>query len=413
MIAGVLSHALLFAGSPHQMPVNRNSGFVFADKHPLIANTLLVIVTLVVTVLVIDLVAFYLLERRPIGWGPRRFFQHSSLLGWEHIPYAHGTWYAYKDGSTTQVRINAYGFPDDEREVAGNRPRIALIGDSTTEFWEVQQDERPQRVMPRLLEGRAEVLNFGLRGAGTDQELIRYMQQVVLFSPDVVVLFFCVNDYGNNAEHEAKPWFELDDSAPHGIRLAGMPIRGEQLPPTPWYLDVLERSFTLRQAKYATVGIGEHFRAQVPLETHLELRPYKRDYDGEDERRLELLKRLIARFVTYSREQGIHFLLVEGVERPVHDEETRRKVVDIYGDQFDFDRVTRVLEEHSAALGYQFLSLPRILQERKLDIRVLLHAQDTMHLNARGAQLFATEIANRIRALGWLEGPGGATAGVR
>jgi lysophospholipase L1-like esterase len=87
--------------------------------------------------------------------------------------------------------------------------------------------------------------------------------------------------------------------------------------------------------------------------------------------------------------------------------------VDIYGDQFDFDRVTRVLEEHSAALGYQFLSLPRILQERELDIRELLHSQDTMHLNARGAQLFATEIANRIRALGWLEGPGGATAGVR
>ena len=107
------------------MPAERKPGFAFAARHPLIANTLLVIVSLVVTVLVIDLVAFFLLGLRPIGWNPGRFFQHSSSLGWEHKPYADGTWYAYKDGTRTHVRINAYGFPDDAREdpIAASRER--------------------------------------------------------------------------------------------------------------------------------------------------------------------------------------------------------------------------------------------------------------------------------------------------
>ena len=402
------------------MPAEQKPGFAFVARHPWLANTLLVIVSLLVTVLVIDLVAFFLLGLRPIGWGPGRFFQHSSSLGWEHKPYAEGTWYAYKDGTRTHVRINAYGFPDDEREVTKDRPRIALIGDSTTEYWEVDEDDRPQRVMERMLDGRFEVLNFGLRGAGTDQELILYRQQAVLFSPDIVVLTFCVNDYGNNAEKDSKPWFELDPSAPNGLRLAGMPIRGERLPEPPWWLELMERSYTLRQLKYFTVGMGSHFREGDPLETHLELRPFKRDYDAEDERRLKVLRRLIAAFVDYSREQDIRFLLVEGIERPVLDEETRKLVVDIYGDQFDFDRVTRELEEHSAAVGYEFLSLPRLVRERGLDVRELLHPLDSMHLNAAGAKFFSTVVVERIRALGWLEeaaraagtkGPGAGTTG--
>ena len=387
------------------MPAERKSGFAFAAKYPLIANTLLVIVSLVVTVLVIDLVAFFLLGLRPIGWNPGRFFQHSSSLGWEHKPYADGTWYAYKDGTRTHVRINAYGFPDDEREVTKARPRIALIGDSTTEYWEVDEDDRPQRVMEKMLDGGFEVLNFGLRGAGTDQEWLLYTQQAVLFSPDIVVLTFCVNDYGNNADKNSKPWFELDPATPNGLRLAGMPIRGEQLPEPPWWLNLIERSYTLRQLKYLTVGMGSHFREGDPLETHLELRPYKRVYDAEDKRRLELLRRLIASFVNYSREHGIHFLLVEGIERPVLDESQRAEVLKIYSDQFDFDRVTRALEEHSAEMGYEFLSLPRLVRERGLDVRDLMHPQDTMHLNAEGARLFSTSVIEKIRALGWLDGP--------
>jgi lysophospholipase L1-like esterase len=377
----------------------------------LLANVLLVIVSLLVGVLMIDLVTFYLLGLRPIGWGPQRFFQHSSLLGWEHIPYAEGTWYAYKDGTRTHVSINAYGFPDDDRAIPKDRPRIALFGDSTTEYWEVEVDDRPQRVIPRLLDGRTEVLNFGLRGAGTDQALLIYRHQAVHFAPDVVVLTLCINDFANNVVHESKPWFVLDADSPDGIRLEGMPIRGERLPKPFWLQDLLEHSFTLRQVKYAVFGMGSHFKTDVPLEEHPELRPFKRVYDEEDERRRELLERLVAAFAAFSREHGIHFLLVEGLARPVLDEHQRAEVLKIYGDVFDFGRVTRALEEHSAREGYEFLSLPGLVRERGLDVRELMHPHDTMHLNAEGVRLFSTAVIDRLQALGWLDATPATTAG--
>jgi lysophospholipase L1-like esterase len=378
----------------------------------LLANLLLVIVSLLVAVLMIDLVTFYLLGLRRIGWGQERFFQHSSLLGWEHIPYAEGTWYAYKDGTRTHVRINAFGFADDERTVIKDRPRIALFGDSTTEYWEVEEDKRPQRVMPELMDGRTEVLNFALRGAGTDQALLIYQHLAVYFEPDVVVLTLCVNDFANNAVQEAKPWFVLDPDSHGGIRLEGMPIRGERLTKPFWLQSLLEQSFTLRQVKYAVFGMGGHLKTDVPLEDHTDLRPFRRTYDEEDERRQELLERLIAAFAQFSREHGIRFLLVEGLNRPVLDEEQRARVLEIYGDVFDFGRVTRALEAHSAREGFEFLSLPRLVRERGLDVRELMHPHDTMHLNAEGARVFSAAVIERLRTLGWIEAtpatPGGA-----
>jgi lysophospholipase L1-like esterase len=390
--------------------MTRESDFTFVKKHPILARAILIIGSLIITVLVIDLVAFYLLGVRRLGYGPERFFQYSSLLGWEHRPFAEGTWYAYKDGTRTHVRINAYGFPDAERTVAKNRPRIALVGDSTTEFWEVDESERAQRVMERLLDGKVEVLNFGLRGAGTDQELIRYTNQVVHFSPDIVVLFFCVNDLNNNVTTEFKPYFVLDSEAPAGIRHEGTPIRGAQPTEGPWLPSVLEQSYTLRQLKYLTEGFGTRLHANEPLETHFELRPFKRAYDADDERRLELEKRLIAAFANYSRDHKIHFLLVEGLYRPALDETMRQLVVDIYGDQFDFDRISRVLSEHSAVTGYDFLSLPRLVRERGMDVRALMHPEDTMHLNAEGVRVFSAAVVEKIQALRWLADVKQATA---
>ena len=62
-----------------------------------------------------------------------------------------------------------------------------------------------------------------------------------------------------------------------------------------------------------------------------------------------------------------------------------------------------MLEQHSAALGYEFLSLPRLVRARGLDVRELMHPQDTMHLNAKGAELFSGAVVERLQALGWLD----------
>ena len=372
-------------------------------RHPILARAVLVISSIVLTIVVIDVVAFYALGLRRIGSGSEAFFQPSSFLGWAHVPNADGTWYSYKDGTSTHVRINSFGFPDVERERAKNRRRIALVGDSTTEFWEVEQDERAQHVMEKLLAGRVEVLNFGLRGAGTDQEFLSFTNEVVHFSPDIVVLFFCVNDFQNNVTTEGKPYFVLDPGGSGGIRLEGVPVRHAAPPRDSWTRRLLEQSFTLRQAKYFVAGAGTFFHPEGTLEENFELRPFKRVYDAEDQRRLELLKLLLAAFASYSRDHNIHFLLVEGLYRPALDAAMQGVAHEAYGDQFDFDKVSELLSEHSVIAGYDFLSLPRLVRQRGLDVRQLMHPQDTMHLNAAGIRLFASAVIDKIREKGWLD----------
>jgi lysophospholipase L1-like esterase len=372
-------------------------------RHPFLTNCMLVIFSTVFAILVIDLAAYNLFDNRKLGSNAKQFFRSSSLLGWEHRPNADGTWYAYKDGTRTHVRINSYGFADSERTPEKTRPRIALIGDSTTEFWEVPEDFRGQYVLEDMLGGDFEVLNFGLRGAGTDQGYIRLVNQVVHFSPDIVVYLFCINDIANNVTKGDKPYFVIDPGAPDGIRVQGYPLRWEPLEKDFWLHKLLEKSFTLRHLKYLVAGIKTHLRTEVPLDEHFELRPYKRTYDVEDEHRTELLKKLILAMKNYTRERDIEFLLVEGVYKPALDTPLRQRVLDAYGDQFDFEKVTGLLHDYSKETEIEFLSLQSLVSSHDIDINEIMHSEDTMHLDKRGVELFASVIAERIQELGWRE----------
>jgi lysophospholipase L1-like esterase len=375
----------------------------FSTRHPFLANCILVVSSTVLAILVVDLVAYNLFDSRRLGTGSRQYFQFSRLLGWEHRPNADGTWYAYKDGTRTHVKINPYGFADSDRSAEKTRPRIALIGDSTTEFWEVAEDYRGQYVLEEMLDDDFEVLNFGLRGAGTDQSYIRLVEQVIDFAPDIVVYFFCINDFANNVFAGDKPYFVMDSDSPNGIRVQGYPLRWEPAEEDFWLHQVLEKSFTLRHIKYLVAGIKTHLRTEVPLDEHFELRPYKRVYDVEDEHRAELLKKLISAMHRFTRERDIEFLLVEGVYKPALDTPLRQQVLDAYGDQFEFEKVTELLSNFSKDAGIEFLSLQNMVRSGSIDIDQIMHVEDTMHLNSKGVELFASEIADRVRTLGWLE----------
>jgi lysophospholipase L1-like esterase len=385
------------------MQNNIKSASGLSVSHPFLANCILVVFSSVFVILVIDLVAYNLFDSQKMGSNAKRFFQKSSLLGWEHRPNTEGTWYAYKDGTRTHVTINAHGFADSDRSSEKTRPRIALIGDSTTEFWEVEEYSRGQYVLEKMLDGNFEVLNFGLRGAGTDQEYIRLINQVVHFSPDIVVYLFCINDIANNVYTDGKPYFVIDPDAPNGLRMQGFPLRWEPIEEDFWLRTLLEKSFTLRHVKYFIAGVETHLRTQIPLDDHFELRPFKRSYDVEDERRMSLLKKLISAMHEFTRERDIDFLLVEGLFKPALDTPLREQVLDAYGNQFDFEKVSGLLRNYSKEAGIEFLSLQSLVRSRGIDINEILHSEDTMHLNRKGVELYASVIAERIRKLGWQE----------
>jgi hypothetical protein len=377
-------------------------------RHRHLAGALIALGSVIVTILAIELFLFFVLDIKCPGYRPDRFLQFSLLTGGIHKPKAEGHWYRYNDGSKYYVSINSYGFSDSERDLEKKRPRIALIGNSTIEFWEADPEDRGQYVIEDMLDGRFEVLNFGVRGYATDQVYLLFEHVGVHFSPDIVIYLLCVNDISTNARTNGKPYFIIDPDRPDSLILQGFPVKMERAPKTDRAslraIDEFFRSksFLFRKSRGLLMGIVGY---QYPNETHFELRPYKKIYNEEDHRRMDLTLRIISMLDDFVRSNGMRFILVEGIYRPVLDRGMRDRLIAEYGDIFDFDRVTRALEDHSRAHGIEFLSLPRTARDQGIEASDLMHNEDNMHLDRRGIRFFAGSVVDRLHELGWVGEP--------
>lgn len=348
----------------------------------------------------VDVTAYAVLGIRAPAEGAQRFFEHHPTLGRFHRPLAQGDWHRYRDGTRYPVRINSHGFSDDERRVTKEKPRVALIGDSTAQFWEAPPQERGPRILSGLLGGRWEVLNFGVRGYGLDQSLLLYEEKIRPFQPDVAVIHVCVNDVWDHAFQADKPYFVLDDAAPGGIRLAGVPVKQAAPPRTEgvrWWL--WRHSYSLR-----SLGLIRHpdMNRSYPLEEHFELRPFKRVYDAEDVRLTELTRRILRRLVAELKADGVQVLLVEMPYRPVLTEAGRRRIIRQYGDRFTFERWSDTLAGFATEDEVPILSLPRVIREQGLNPDDLFHREDQLHVNAAGGRLYAESVFRTLGELGWL-----------
>jgi hypothetical protein len=134
------------------------------------------------------------------------------------------------------VRINDLGFRDANRsyEKPQNTIRIAVLGNSWTEALQVPINKTYCSLLEHKLtelgcfSGKnTEVLNFGVSGYSTAQELITLREEVWKYSPDIIVVaFYSARDIANNvrtlnnaADPEQSPYFifsgnslVLDDS---------------------------------------------------------------------------------------------------------------------------------------------------------------------------------------------------------
>lgn len=108
-------------------------------------------------------------------------------------------------GFSNVVTYNALGLRGPEVRPAkqAGRPRVLFLGDSFVEGKQVADGEVVTAVLSRLLEeaGRpAEVINAGVAGAGTGEEVLLWERLGRSLEPDVVILGFYPNDVRNNVE---------------------------------------------------------------------------------------------------------------------------------------------------------------------------------------------------------------------
>lgn len=119
-----------------------------------------------------------------------------TLFGWRYTPHAE-YWFHQENPRPVSGRLNNFGWRDRDWLVAKppHTIRVALLGDSFVEAFQVERQHSFQAVAETELATLApaqhfELLNFGRSGFTTSEELLVLQHEVAPFAPDLVVLFF-------------------------------------------------------------------------------------------------------------------------------------------------------------------------------------------------------------------------------
>jgi lysophospholipase L1-like esterase len=119
----------------------------------------------------------------------------NQLMGYELVPgsvsFEDNAWY----------RNNQDGIRDRDfsRTKSSGAFRIAAVGDSGTFGLGLElKDTWPKQLETELQKTRSqiEVINFGVMGYNTTQEAERIQEKVLGYSPDLIIIGYCLNDIG-------------------------------------------------------------------------------------------------------------------------------------------------------------------------------------------------------------------------
>jgi len=122
-------------------------------------------------------------------------------------------WHTSPDGSW-KFTINSKGLRND-RDFEYEKPegviRIISLGDSQTQGYEVRQDYTFSVIMEKYLKAQdhnIEVINSGISGFSTAEELLFLENEGIKYKPDFIVLGFYANDFQDNIKAN---FFKLDE----------------------------------------------------------------------------------------------------------------------------------------------------------------------------------------------------------
>ncbi|MGQ0734888.1 MAG: SGNH/GDSL hydrolase family protein [Acidobacteriota bacterium] len=230
------------------------------------------------------------------------------------------------------VVINADGFRDRDYPIARSpgTVRIAVLGDSYVDATTVAAEDRfTDRLSLDLAaiaaDGRTvEVLNFGMAGYGTAQELLVLRHHVWKYAPDIVLLAFLpFNDIRNNYEplerDDGRPYFVLQDKQlvlDDSFRT--VPDRARSFPGrfAYWLADrmrFVQLAYEVRRRwrrRQEAVDAAENAQALGFLEGGLAAAAFVPPPDEQWEQAWRVSEALIAQMHREVREKGARFLVV-------------------------------------------------------------------------------------------------------
>ena len=371
------------------------------------------------------------------------FYQYDADVGSSLRPEAEGWW---KREGEAYIKINSAGLRD--REHARAKPpstlRIAVLGDSYAEAMQVSMEEAFWSILEREIKGcpalagrEPEIINFGVSGYGTAQELQTLRHRVWSYDPDIVLLAVTSgNDIRNNSrlleQDETKPYFVFknDELVPDLTFRDSARFRFAQTRAGWWknrifmasrFFQVLSEAITiLKNARLAqqvhptSFGAKGASAADKPnsdpgatpsdgyAETGLDATVYVEPYDPVWKEAWEVTERLIVLIRDDVKEKGADFMVVtlsNGLQ-VLTDPAVRRAFERRMGVPHLFypDFRIRGLGERA---GFAVLNLAPLFQTYAEEHKVFLHGFENSglgrgHWNTDGHRLAGAIIAQKL-----------------
>jgi hypothetical protein len=144
---------------------------------------------------------------------------YDPVMGWVNKPFKdESVLFEFAPDRSFQVKQNSKGLrgPEAEYQKAPGMRRILFVGDSFFWGYGVENAEVLTEILQRKVGAQTEILNGGVTGYGTDQELLWLEKEGVKYQPDIVVLGLSfANDLDEISSsvsyHYPKPIFMLED----------------------------------------------------------------------------------------------------------------------------------------------------------------------------------------------------------
>lgn len=366
---------------------------------------------------------------RIFGYSVPNFYRSDFYTGAALRAGAEGWW--KKEGGA-YIKINSEGLRD--REHAKAKPphtfRIAVLGDSYAEAMQVPVEDTFWAILERelqscrLLRGRqVEVINFGVAGYGTAQELLTLRHRVWDYSPDLVILtFLSGNDLRNNVraleQDPMRPYFVYQDDAllldasfreTFGWRVRGALLRNGG----DWLMDHLRSFQLLNEARYFIKGrvtqmnqnalaseiVQNEAKAQPQREVGLDTVVYLEPTDSVWKAAWRVTEGIIVQMQNEVREKNADFLVVTltNGDQVNPDPEQRRAAAQSLGvpDLLYPERRMTVLGKRE---GIPILNLAEPFADYAERNKVYLHGFNNGggHWNSQGHHLAGKLIAEKV-----------------
>jgi lysophospholipase L1-like esterase len=164
----------------------------------------------------------------------KKYYEYDPLLGWKKIPHTNEIRTSIRGRNEILYQINSKGIrgPEYSYDKPRDEYRILILGDSFADGYMIEFNELFSEVLKSNLNNNLkmhvhfQVINTGVSGWSTDQELLFYQSEGRKYNPDLVILMFYENDitYNNMPKDWGmyyKPLFKIKDN---NLILTNVPV---------------------------------------------------------------------------------------------------------------------------------------------------------------------------------------------